>query len=188
MKWSQIISLVGLGGLASCHAPLLLTELSPETKPLEKYKLYNPNFELAETSALRIDGFYFSKGEERKVPFSLKQYQEAKKNNNPPAGFELSELSITKDTILIVYNIYTLQFFKNGTYSSRVYTNKTIEEIYIDKKQLNETIGNSVYKLDENQINYEFYSKMSGFNYAQGKVTQDSVTFGNSDPYQFTQF
>lgn len=188
MKIRGFLSSLIVGSLASCHAPVLLTELSPDSQPKEKYKLYDPNFELAETSLLRTDGFYFRKGLERKVPFSLKQYLEAKKNNNPPAGFELSELSITKDTILVVYNIYTLQFFKNGSYSNRVYSNKTLEEIYIDKKQLNETIGSNIYKLDGNQMNYEYYSKMSGFNYAQGNVTNNGVTFGNSEPYQFLQF
>jgi hypothetical protein len=190
MKWSQIISLFGIAGLASCHAPVLLSELSPDSKPKEKYKYFNPDFQLPTNSQLKINGLYYSVGSPRQVPISYKNFMEAKKHGIAPSGFSLDELNIKSDTILTVVNTNVLIFYPNGTYVLTVYNNKSIEEIEIDaaKKFKDLKDGWYVYKLDNNILHYEYYSKMSGFNYAEGEVLENSVTFGNSKPYQFVKF
>lgn len=190
MKIRAFLSSLIVGSLASCHAPVLLTELSPDSQPKEKFKYYNPDFQLQTNSYLKTNGLYYSIESPRQVPISYKSFLEAKKHGIAPSGFSLDELDIKSDTILTVVNTNVLIFYPNGTYVLTVYNNKSIEEIEIDAAKRFKDLkdGWYVYKLDRNIIHYEYYSKMSGFNYAEGEVLENSVTFGNSKPYQFVKF
>lgn len=190
MDWGKLISTIILGGTVSCHAPVLLTELNPESKPLNKFKYFNAEFRLPENSPLKTNGFYYNIGTPRKVPITVKSFNEAKKNGIAPAGFEFGELNITKDTVLTVVNTNVYVFYPNGSFSLRIYNNKLIDEIEKDATVVfqKKNQGSYVYKLEGDIIKYETYSKMSGFYYTEGTVGENFITVGKSEPYQFIAF
>lgn len=190
MKFKNLIGTIALGTLAGCQAPLLLTELSAESKPVEDFKYYQTNFKLDENSLLNPNGYYVSDESERKLSLTLKRFQELKEQGISPAGFDINELNITSDTILSIKSFTTLKFYPDGTFSSIVFSNKSKYEIHQEMTKRNNQIkqGGSVYKLEENKILYESYTKISGFTYNDGVVAKNTVTVGKSKPYQFIQF
>lgn len=190
MKLEKILSICVLAGMSSCHSPVLLTEMSPDAQPKDKFKYYNPEFQLQKNSMLKTDGLYYKIGEPRKVPITYKAFIEAKKHGIAPAGFTLDELDIHSDTVLTVVNTDVILFYPNGTFVLTVYHNKSKEEIKKDAINRFKDVqdGWYVYKLENHQIQYEYYSKMSGFNYAEGEIRENQVTFGKSKPFQFLPF
>ncbi|MFV0305253.1 MAG: hypothetical protein ACK5IC_07225 [Moheibacter sp.] len=190
MKFGKAIVSIVLGGFISCHAPVLLTGLSPDSKPIEKFKYYQSDFILPKNSLLRTNGFYYNTNEPRQVPINYKAYLEAKEHGIAPVGFSLNELDIHSDTIVTVVDTKIMVFYPDGTFVLSIYHNKSVEEIQTDttKKFKDLQKGWYAYKLENNKLKYEIYSKMSGFNYYEGTVGDNIITVGESNPYQFIPF
>lgn len=190
MNLKNILLILVLGMFTGCHAPLLLTALSPKTKPKEKFKYYQPNFKLPENSSLRLDGYYLSIESERKQKLTLKRYQEMKKYGLSPVGFDIKDLHISSDTVLIIKTLDAFQFYADGTYEVRYFANRSKEQVHEEMltKYRNTIEGGAVYKLKGDKILYETYSQMSGFTYNDGVLGEHTITLGKSHPYQFIKF
>lgn len=190
MNWRHIISGILLGTLLGRHAPLLLTKLSPETKPKTNYKYYQPDFHLDQNSVLRTDGYYYFIGSPRPVTLTVKSYEEAKKNEISPFGFDIGKMNITSDTVLTVIHTNVYVFYPNGTYIQTTYGNKLRQEVSTDVenkfRQMPE--GWDVYKIEGNKIRFEYYTQISGFKYNDGIIGNNTITVGKSQPYQFIPF
>lgn len=189
MNLKNIFVILVLSLFMGCHAPLLLTALSPKTKPKEKFRYYQPNFKLPENSLLRFDGYYLSIASERKLILTLKRFQEMKKFGLSPVGFDIKDLNITSDTVLIIKTLDAFQFYADGTYSVRYFANKSKEQVHEEMldRYRNTIEGESVYKLKGDKILYETYSQMSGFTYNDGLVGEQTITLGKSHPYEFVK-
>lgn len=185
LKYSNVFIVLIL--LSSCHAPLLLTLLSPEFKPKEKFKYYDPNFKLDSNSLLKLNGYYLSRESEREQRLTLKSYQEMKEQGISPTGFDIHKLHINADTTLRIKSRLVLKFFANGTYFQQHLANKSLEEIHemmvTKSKELQE--GANVYKIEGNTIFYSSYTQVSGFFYNKGIIGENNVSVGKGVPFQF---
>lgn len=189
MNLKNLLVILVLGMFTGCHAPLLITALSPKTKPKEKFRYYQSNFKLPENTLLRLDGYYLSIESERKLILTLKRFQEMKRSGLSPIGFDIEDLDIHSDTVLIIKTLDAFQFYADGTYSIRYFANKSKEQVHEEMltKYRNILGGDSVYKLKDDKILYETYSQMSGFTYNDGLLGEQTITLGKSHPYQFVK-
>lgn len=190
MTWRHLTGYIFLISFFGCHTPLLLSTLNPETQPKEKYKYYQPDFQLDSNALLRTDGYYYNVWKPREVTLTVEKYNQAKKHGLSFSGIDISKMNIIQDTTLIVVHTHVYVFYPNGTYIHKIYSNKSLPEISAEVETAFKTKieGADVYKITDEKIYYESYSQMSGFFYNQGIVSFNAITVGKSQPYSFSPY